>query len=62
MSFEHIKAIEKNRGRIETRHGYILNDVSWLSTKNDWQDLKSVGMIMLGIPHPTRFVIDAKKH
>ena len=38
------KEIEKGHGRIETRSYYITNDISWLSTKDEWVGLKSIGV------------------
>ena len=36
---------EKNHGRIETRKYYLVNDISWLDNKDDWKNIKSIGMV-----------------
>lgn len=36
---------EKNHGRIETRKYYLVNDISWLDNKEDWKNIKSIGMV-----------------
>lgn len=36
---------EKNHGRIETRKYYLVNDISWLHNKEDWKNIKSIGMV-----------------
>ena len=36
---------EKSRDRIEKRTAYITEDVDWLSSKEEWKDLKSIGAI-----------------
>lgn len=37
--------IEKGHGRIEKRTGYVSNDISWMSQKEEWKGLKSIGAI-----------------
>lgn len=39
------KTSEKGHGRIETREYFLMTDISWLEQRNDWQGLKSVGMV-----------------
>ena len=34
--------VEKNRDRNETRIGYLLKDISWISNKKDWTNLNNV--------------------
>lgn len=36
--------IDKGHGRIDRRKYYITDDIEWLSSKNDWRGLKSIGM------------------
>ena len=36
---------EKNRGRIETRTGYVTSEISWLDQKKSWKNLKTIGAI-----------------
>ncbi|MCY6353781.1 ISAs1 family transposase [Clostridium sp. ZS2-4] len=36
---------EKNHGRIETRKYHLVNDISWLDKKEDWKNIKSIGMV-----------------
>lgn len=35
---------EKGHGRIETRKYFLINDIEWLSMKDNWRGLKSIGM------------------
>ena len=35
---------DKGHGRIETRKYYLVNDINWLSMKDQWKGLKSIGM------------------
>ena len=36
---------EKGHGRIEKREYWLLTDIDWISKKEDWKGLKSVGMV-----------------
>lgn len=36
---------EKNRGRIETRTAYTTGDIGWLSCKEEWENLSSIGAV-----------------
>ena len=36
---------EKNRGRIETRTGYVTSEIAWLDEKKSWKNLKTIGAI-----------------
>jgi len=40
------KTVDKGHGRIEIRQYYQTNDIEWLSQKNDWKKLKSMGMVI----------------
>lgn len=35
---------DKGHGRIETRKYYLVEDIDWLSMKDNWKGLKSIGM------------------
>ncbi|SHI01519.1 ISAs1 family transposase [Clostridium grantii] len=35
---------DKGHGRIEVRKYYLVEDIEWLSMKNNWKGLKSIGM------------------
>lgn len=39
------KTFEENRGRLEKREAWVLNNVSFLEQSNDWKNLRCVGMI-----------------
>ena len=39
------QTLEKNKGRIEERIAYTLNDISWLHGKENWKNLTSFGAI-----------------
>lgn len=36
---------EKDHGRIETRKYYLVNDISWLDNKENWENIKSIGTV-----------------
>lgn len=40
------RTIEKGHGRIETREYYKVDDIEWMSQKNDWKGLTSIGMVI----------------
>jgi predicted transposase YbfD/YdcC len=60
------ETIEKGHGRIETRRYWITDDLSHLSTRSDWKDLQSIGMIeserQIGTQtsHKTRYFISSR--
>jgi predicted transposase YbfD/YdcC len=35
---------EKSHGRLEKREYYITSEIEWLETKNNWRNIKSIGM------------------
>jgi predicted transposase YbfD/YdcC len=35
---------DKDHGRIETRKYFLVEDIDWLSMKDDWKGIKSIGM------------------
>lgn len=61
------RTFEENRGRLENREAFVLNDVSFLDQRDDWKGLESVGMIHSSrlidgkITHETRFYISSIK-
>lgn len=36
---------EKNHGRLEKREYWLLSNTDWITQKNEWSELKSVGMV-----------------
>lgn len=40
-----VSTTEKAHGRIESRTYQLLTDVTWLSDKGQWTDLKAIGMV-----------------
>lgn len=38
------RTLDKGHGRKEIREYYITEDINWLSTRNEWQNLKSIGV------------------
>lgn len=40
-----VKTIEKDHGRIETRHYYQTDELSWFADLEKWEGLKSVGVV-----------------
>lgn len=46
IPFDVHKTIEKDHGRIETRRYVSIEAVDWLPGKEQWRDLKSVGMVV----------------
>jgi predicted transposase YbfD/YdcC len=45
VRFGYVKKEEKGHGRIEKREYWLLTDIDWLSKKDEWIGLKSVGMV-----------------
>lgn len=41
-----LKTIDKDHGRNEIRKYYLVSDISWLEWKDDWKNLKSIGMVI----------------
>ena len=39
------RVLEKDHGRIETRQGFLIKDLTWLKDKDIWSNLNAVGMI-----------------
>ena len=44
-SFYH-KTVDKDHGRIETRECYISEDIGWLSSRDKWENLNGIGVII----------------
>ncbi len=42
---DHFETVEKGHGRIETKRYWITNDIDWLSCKEDWEGLKTIGVV-----------------
>lgn len=43
--FDYYKSVDKDHGRIEIRECWVTDDIDWLSMKEQWAGLKSIGMI-----------------
>lgn len=39
------KTLEKDHGRIEKREYFLETDISWLSGRSDWANLRAIGMV-----------------
>lgn len=46
FKFEENKRSEIGHGRIETRTHYFSTDIQWLTMKEEWSGLKSIGMVV----------------
>ncbi len=44
--YKESKKSELGHGRIETRTHYFTKDIEWLSMKEEWNELKSSGMVI----------------
>ena len=44
-SMDTVATCEKNRDRIERRTAYVTSDIDWLSGKEEWENLTSIGAI-----------------
>jgi predicted transposase YbfD/YdcC len=45
IEHDYHRTFDNDHGRLETREYYITNNVDWLNQKNDWQGLKTIGMV-----------------
>ena len=45
VAHQFIETVEKDHGRIETRRYWITEQIGWLADKNQWEALRSVGMV-----------------
>lgn len=46
IEHQFVRTVEKGHGRIETREYYLISDISWLETRNEWEGLKAIGMVV----------------
>jgi predicted transposase YbfD/YdcC len=44
IDYKYHKTIDKDHGRNEVRKYYLVENIDWLSMKEDWKGLKSIGM------------------
>lgn len=44
-SFDEETTVNGGHGRIETRKSVVTSDIDWLQDKNNWEGIKSIGMI-----------------
>lgn len=42
---DYYETVEKGHGRVETRRYWITDKLAWLDNKNDWEGLKSIGLV-----------------
>jgi predicted transposase YbfD/YdcC len=42
---EYYHTLEGTHGRVEERHYWLVSDLAWLSAKNEWVGLQSLGMV-----------------
>jgi predicted transposase YbfD/YdcC len=40
-----LETIDGEHGRIETRRYYVVSQIDWLEGRQDWKDLRSIGMV-----------------
>jgi len=45
MAHDHVRTVEKDHGRIETRRLWCTSDVDWVPGKEQWANLKSVAVV-----------------
>lgn len=45
IPFRYQKTVEKDHGRIETRHYWLVEQIDWLDGKEKWAGLHSIGMV-----------------
>lgn len=43
------RTLEKDHGRIEKREYYLETEIDWLSQREDWANLKSIGMVRTSV-------------
>ena len=43
--YDHCEEVDKGHGRIETRKYWITDNINWLENREDWSNLKSIGMV-----------------
>lgn len=42
---ERYRELDNSHGRIETREYHLTTDIKWMTTKNEWKGLSSIGMV-----------------
>ena len=42
--YDHYRTVDKDHGRHEIRNYYITNEIEWLYGKENWKNLRSIGM------------------
>ena len=45
VAHQYVETVEKDHGRIETRRYWITEEIDWLEDKDQWEALRSVGMV-----------------
>lgn len=45
INHKHTQSEEKSHGRLEIRNYYFVSDINFISQRNEWHGLKSVGMV-----------------
>jgi predicted transposase YbfD/YdcC len=45
VAHQFVETVEKDHGRIETRRYWITEQIGWLADKDQWEALRSVGMV-----------------
>lgn len=44
ISYSYTRSFDKGHGRKDTREYYVTEDIEWLSTRKEWENLKSIGL------------------
>ena len=44
-AFDEHTTVDGGHGRVETRRAIVTSDIDWLEDKNDWDGVKSIGML-----------------
>jgi predicted transposase YbfD/YdcC len=58
--YEEKKLTEAGHGRIETRTCYVSTDMKWLSMREEWSGLKSIGMVIRKSREGETTIIDTR--
>lgn len=45
IDFDYHKTVDGGHGRVEIRRHWSVSDIDWLDQKQDWEGLKSIGMV-----------------
>jgi len=46
ISFDSFETVDGDHGRIEIRRHYIVSDIDWLDGKQNWKNLRTIGMVI----------------